>query len=380
MSGEMPSERRRNVMKSIGIGAAGAFGATSLHSVSGHEIKRSEYDIYSEVQGTNSTVSDPEAADVAVFDGDSEVDHSLTAGAVNGGTAVAFVGSESKRRLISALLGTSPKSASDTIDGPRGVDDIDYSFGYEYDQDGSTDVAIALPENTGTLAIHGDSGPYVSDEQRFETTLDEFETYSSGSSSGGRSGYSDEWEYDGRIKSSASHCPGGDLVRIVWVYEVPTEPGTVSFAWQDRMTAGYDDESPCDSYFKNDDSMRRPEFGKYDGEVIDFDPTTTKSSETATVSMSTDGGASVSYSYEIPEVDIEASENIEDQAIRWEHNVDWSSSTAKTTFVSEPAIVVDYDGDPDTVKFRNQSGFTWRRGDGRYLTAKGDREFTWKFD
>jgi hypothetical protein len=376
----MPSERRRDILKSIGIGAAGTFGITSLHSVSGYEIKKSEYDIYSEVQGTNSAVSDPEAADVAVFDDDSEVDHSLTAGAVNGGTAVGFVGSEAKRRLISALIGTSPESASDTDDRPRGVDDIDYSFGYEYDPDGSTGVAIALPEKNGTLAIHGDSSLYVSDEQRFATVLEEFETYSTSSSSGGRSGYSDEWEYDGRAKISNDHCPAGDLVRIVWAYEVPTEPGTVSFAWQDRMTPGDNDESSCDSQYRNTRAMRRPEFGPYDGDVIDFGPTTTKSSKTANVNMSSEGSASVGYSYEIEEVDIEASESIEDQAIKWEHDVDYYSSTAGTTFVSEPGIVVDYDGDPDYVKFNNEHEYTWEHPSYYKRTARGDGEFTWHFD
>jgi len=381
MSGKKPSERRRDVLKSIGVGAAGALGITGIHSVAGHGTERPEYEVYSEVEGTNTTVSDPEAADIAVFGGNSEVDHSLVAGAVNGGTAVGFVGSEANQRLLSALLGTSPGRASEMNSRPRGVDDIDHSFGYEYDPDASANVAIALPEENGTLALHTDAGRYVSDEQRFATALEEFETYSTSSSSGGRGGYSSEWEYDGRIKSSNDHCPGGDLVRIVWAYEVPTEPGTVSFAWQDRMTPSVNDESSCDSYYKyrNNEAMRRPEFGPYDGDVIDFGPTTTKSSKTANVRMSSDGGASVGYSYEIEEVDIKASESTEDQAIKWEHDVDYYSSTAKTTFVSEPGIVVDYDGDPDTVKFRNENAYTWQHYD-RFVTAKGDREFTWNFD
>jgi hypothetical protein len=96
--------------------------------------------------------------------------------------------------------------------------------------------------------------------------------------------------------------------------------------------------------------------------------------------MSTGSGASVGYSYEIQDVDIEASENIEDQAIKWEHDVDWNSSTAETTFVSEPAIIVDYQGDPDTVKFRNERAFTWRHNSRYYHRASADREFTWHFD
>ena len=380
MSGRIPSERRRDVLKSIGVGAAGAFGITGIHSVAGHGTERSEYEIYSEVKGTNTTVSDPEAADVAVFGGDSEIDHSLVAGAVNGGTAVGFVGSEANQRLLSALLGTSPERASEMNSRPRGVDDIDHSFGYKYDPDASADVAVALPEENGTLALHTDAGRYVSDEQRFATALEEFETYSTSSSSGGRSGYSDEWEYDGRIKATDAHCPAGDLVRIVWAYEVPTEPGTVSFAWQDRMTPGYNDESSCDSGYRNVYCMRRPEFGEYDGEVIDFGPTTTESSRTANVSMSTDGTASVGYSYEIEEVDIRASESIEDQAIKWDHDVDYYSSTAETTFVSEPGIVVDYDGDPDYVGFRDEEEFMWERWDYHSHTVRGDGEFTWNFD
>ena len=330
--------------------------------------QRDKLDIYFEGLNIDDTpdVQSMENADLAVFSTSNFPSHDRIVGAINNGTAMAIAGNYARRTLLGQLQNV-PRGWVSPSDSRSSIlaNDINYTFGYELPSTTMNGIALAYPAQDGVLEFHTREGRYPTDQDTLKAIIREYQGISHQEDEVTvMSGYDDEWERNGTSSSTTENCPGGTLKVVITCYTLPDEDGIVSWKYSDRMTAGQSPEACGDgvgTYGYNSEAFRRMTYGgSHEGDLLSFDPTTTTSSSTATVNIST-SGVGASWSYQIPDVTVEAHENHSEDAIRWEHEILEESSLTDSTFVSEPGVIVGYPAETEVANYHTETEYkyTW---------------------
>lgn len=388
---------RRKVLKSVVAGATiPAFTGKGLAANSPPDPRNNnelvemlnEIDLY--IEGLNvGVVSDVETledADLAVFGPKISISHGRIAGAINEGTAISIAGGLARRKLLSMLQGVPLGHVSPNDDrSPIISDEINYSFGYELPTKPKHGASLAYPATDGVLELHTREGKQRSDTHALQAILEEYlfaVTRDDQVGTMSHEGYDSDWEDNGRVSSTTENCGGGKYKEEIYNHVHPEKPIT-SWKYNDYMTAGQAD-GICDGYWLtgyNSQSYRRIKFGDYDGEILDYDPETTLSSSSASINIS-GGGIGASWQYEIPDVTVEATYNMDpsEEWIRWEHDIVNTSDIGSSTFVGKPGVIVEYPSGTSVANYYVETEFTFA-GDGQIWTVYDDgSEGGWLID
>ncbi|RZH67915.1 hypothetical protein [Natrinema altunense] len=376
------NKSRRSILSSLSAAGIGLSAVGSVNAVQDQEAttkNAEEHKVYIRDLDIpiESDVNSIEKADIAILSTEETLGQGRFVRSLDKGTVIAFVGKHAKKTLYGSLQNENPSRVSGIIKSE--VTDIGYSFGYSFEHNELNGVAMTYPMSENSLDIRTRSGSYTTDVDYYNAAVKEYKDALADHEQVTvmqTDSYGSEWESQGSSSSTTENCGGGTLKQVTHCYSLKDDNSTVSWHYSDRMTAGTSSEA-CDEYWSgyNNYALRRMSFGDHGGSIIDYGPKTTESVDYAEVSLS-ESGASVGYSYAIPDVTISATENHREDAIKWYHDVTQDSKTGKTTFVSEPAVVVDYSGSPDIVDYTKKINFGFKSG-GSDWNIKDEYDGSW---
>lgn len=391
-------QSRRSVLRAIAASAAlpaltGCISAGRPGSDPGKTVEPTDWigetdDVAVYVEGLDvdlETVAETvRGADLAVFGGGARPSHDDVVDAVDGGAAVAVTGDRASRALVSAIRDVTPANVAELPDPSSDLTgDIDRPFGYELPATPAAGSSLAYPAEDGTLELHARVAEYGSDRQALNATVGQYlaATTRPRTATVASHGTAEDWRRRGRVSITAGQCPGGLVERVVDCYSIHLDDTLVFWRFRDSMTPGVSADSKCagDPAGRNDRSFRRMTYGgTHDGEILGFAPTTSDDNDTASVQLTEFGD---SWTYDVPDVTVLATENHTENAIRWEHEVERDSPVADTPFVTEPGVVVSYPSTPSVATHDWEVAFDFRSGGGEAVsTVEATGTGAWQID